>query len=73
LTNSTFLCDSGEAPFFNYSDEHLHGIEFVHSSLRIPLGNGCYARKNDSFRLIQIETTQTKGRFLFRAMHSHWE
>ena len=21
LTNSTFLCDSGEAPFFNYSDE----------------------------------------------------
>src|SRR5260370_1144320 len=30
LTNSTFLCDSGEAPFFNYADEHLHCIESVH-------------------------------------------
>src|SRR5712675_2917791 len=33
LTNSTLLGDSGEAPFFNHSDEHLHCIEFVHSSL----------------------------------------
>jgi NAD(P)-dependent dehydrogenase (short-subunit alcohol dehydrogenase family) len=24
LTNSTFLCDSREAPFFNYSNEHLN-------------------------------------------------
>src|SRR5260370_23431510 len=48
LTNSTFLCDSGEAPFFNYSDEHLHCIEFVHTSLRIPLWNRCYARNSDS-------------------------
>jgi hypothetical protein len=36
LTNSTFLCDRGEAPFFNYSDENLQGIEFVHTRLRIP-------------------------------------
>ncbi len=40
LTNPAFLCDSGEAPFFNYSDEHLHCIEFVHSGLHIPLWNG---------------------------------
>ena len=44
LTNSTFLCDSGEAPFFNDSDEHLHCVEFVHTSLPIPLRNGFYAR-----------------------------
>jgi hypothetical protein len=47
-TNSTFLCDSREASFFNYSDEHLHCIEFVHTDLRIPLWNGCYARNSDS-------------------------
>jgi hypothetical protein len=29
LTNSTLLCDSGEALFFNYRDENLHCIEFV--------------------------------------------
>jgi hypothetical protein len=32
LTNSTFLCDSGEAPFFNYPHEDLHCIEFVHET-----------------------------------------
>jgi hypothetical protein len=31
LTDSTFLCDRREAPLFNYSDEHLHCIEFVHT------------------------------------------
>ena len=48
LTNSTLLCDSGEAPFFNYSDEHLHCIEFVHKASVIPLWNGFQARNNDS-------------------------
>jgi len=28
LTNSTFLGDRGETPFFNDSDEHLHSIQF---------------------------------------------
>src|SRR6266403_4016340 len=37
LTNSTFLCDSRETPFFNYSDEYRHCIDFVHTSLRTPL------------------------------------
>src|SRR6476660_2730913 len=27
LTNSTLLCDSGEAPFFNHPNENLHCIE----------------------------------------------
>src|ERR1700731_4132183 len=39
LTNSTFLCDSGEAPFFSYADENLHCIEFVHDTLPVPLRN----------------------------------
>jgi hypothetical protein len=39
LTDSTFLCDSGEAPFFNHSDENLHCIESIHTDLRIPLWN----------------------------------
>src|SRR5437899_2915135 len=32
LTNSTFLCDRGEAPFFNHSDENLHCVEFIHTT-----------------------------------------
>src|SRR6202049_1194458 len=40
LTNSTFLCDSGEAPFFYHSDENLHCIESIHTDVRIPLWNG---------------------------------
>jgi hypothetical protein len=48
LTDSAFLCDSGEAPFFNDSDERLHCIEFVHTNPHILLWNGCYARNNDS-------------------------
>src|SRR3984893_3114244 len=51
LTNSTFLCDSGEAPFFNYSDEHLHCIEFVHSILYSPLWKGFQARSLYAFLL----------------------
>lgn len=30
LANPTFFRDSGEAPFFDDSDEYLHRIEFVH-------------------------------------------
>jgi len=52
LTDSTFLCDSGEAPFFNYSNEHLHCIEFVHGDLRIPLRNGFCAQESPFFRPI---------------------
>ena len=48
LTDSAFLCDSGEAPFFNYADEHLHRIEFIHMNLPILLWNGCYPSNNDS-------------------------
>jgi len=44
LTNPAFLRDSGETPFFNYSYEYLHCIEFVHSILHIPLWNGFQAR-----------------------------
>ena len=68
LTNSTFLCDSGEAPFFNYSDEHLHCIQFVHTSLRIPLWNGCYARNSDSFCFMADAINTNLAR-----MHSRWE
>jgi hypothetical protein len=32
LPNATFLGHSGETPFFNDPDEHLHCIKFVHSS-----------------------------------------
>src|SRR5258708_39089928 len=48
LTNSTFLCHSGETPFLNYSNEHLHCIEFVHGDLRIPLRNGSCARNSNA-------------------------
>src|SRR6266403_1000192 len=48
LADSTFLRDSGEAAFFNYPDEHVHCIESVHTSLRIPLWNGLSARNSDS-------------------------
>jgi hypothetical protein len=48
LTNATFLCDRGEAPFFNYSDENLQRIEFVHRRLRVPRWNTFYPRRNDS-------------------------
>src|SRR5580700_2892319 len=44
----TFLCDGGEATFFNDSDENLHCIDFVHAAPRIPLWNGCYAGNSDS-------------------------
>jgi hypothetical protein len=40
LTNSTFFRDSGEAPLFDYSDEHLHRIEFVHIAGTILLLGG---------------------------------
>src|SRR5260370_18385041 len=52
LTNSSFLGDRGEIPFFNDSDEHVHCIQFVHTSLPIPLWNGCYARNSDSSALL---------------------
>src|SRR5260370_25441487 len=42
LTDSTFLCDSREAPFLDYSDENLQCIEFVHTGLHTPLWNGFY-------------------------------
>src|SRR5207249_5537936 len=58
LTNSTFLCDRGEAPFFNHSDENLHCIEFIHTDLRIPLWNGCYARNSDSPASLSNEATR---------------
>jgi hypothetical protein len=51
LTNSTFSRDSGKVPFFDYSDEHLHRIQFVHDSLPptqpkcIPVWNGFYSPK----------------------------
>ena len=48
LTDSAFLCDSGEAPFFNDADEHMHRIESVHMNLPILLWNGRYASNNDS-------------------------
>jgi 3-oxoacyl-[acyl-carrier protein] reductase len=51
LTDSAFLCDSGEAPFFNYADEHLHRIESVHMNLPILLWNGCHA-SNTILRLV---------------------
>ena len=64
LTNSTFLCDSGEAPFFNHSDEHLHCIEFVHTSLPIPLWNGFYARNNDSSASLSVVKNTGSKNFL---------
>src|ERR1700730_1162355 len=61
LTNSTFLGDRGETPFFNDSDEHLHCIQFVHTSLPIPLWNGCYARNSDSSALVsEVKNTGLK-------------
>ena len=48
LTNSTFLCDSGEAPFFNYPHENLHCIEFVHDTLPVPPCTPFYTGDGDS-------------------------
>jgi hypothetical protein len=39
LANAALLCDGGEAAFLDHPDEHLHRIELVHPSLRIPLRN----------------------------------
>ena len=62
LTNSTFLGDRGETPFFNDSDEHLHCIQFVHTSLPIPLWNGCYARNSDSSAVLpDVKNTGVKN------------
>src|ERR1700724_355128 len=51
LTNTTFFCDSGKAPFLHDPDEHLHCLEPVHSSppVAIPLWNGlCLVEQNES-------------------------
>jgi len=61
LTDPTFFRDSGEAPFLDHSNEHLHGIEFVQISLPIPQWNGFYARSSDSFvSLSDVKNTDKK-------------
>src|SRR5260370_20580347 len=57
LTNSTFLGDRGETPFFNDSDDHVHCVQLVNTNLPIPLWNGCYARHSDSSALLSAVLT----------------
>src|SRR5260370_6370686 len=43
LSNHPFFRDSGEAPFFDDSDEYLHRIEFVHIASLFLYGMYCIA------------------------------
>ncbi len=54
LTNSTFLCDSGEAPSFNYPHENLQCIEFVHDTRTIPLCTPVYTGDGDSVGAVRF-------------------
>jgi hypothetical protein len=72
LTDATFFRDSRKAPFFDYPDEHLHCVEFVHTNLPIPLWNGLYFFGIGFTRLYQA-IRPSQSHFHLKPIHSYVE
>src|ERR1700693_2315043 len=70
LTNSTFFRDSGETPFFNYTYEHLHSIQSVHTASLFFYGMDSMRRITILPHYHQILKNTDQRSSLAGAMHS---